>query len=190
MKKGTKYPVEPLSRSEVERLLQACSRGATGTRNRALIGILWRSGLRVSEALALRPCDLETNSLRILHGKGDVARVVGLDTVARALLDLWLAERKALGLSAKAELFCTLRGEPVKTAYVRALMKRLAAAVGIAKRVHPHGLRHTHAFELVNEGVPMNIIGGQLGHAHVATTERYVKHLHPTAVIDVISSRV
>lgn len=53
MRKGTKYPVEPLTRAEVERLLQACSGGATGTRNRALIGVLWRSGLRVSEALAL-----------------------------------------------------------------------------------------------------------------------------------------
>lgn len=184
MRKGTKYPVEPLTRSEVERLLQACSGGATGTRNRALIGVLWRSGLRVSEALALRPCDVEANSLRVLHGKGDQARVVGLDVVARALLDLWLAKRP----SGKT-LFCTLKGASLKTAYVRALMKRLAADAGIDKRVHPHGLRHTHAFELVNEGVPMNIIGGQLGHAHVATTERYVRHLHPAAVIDVISNR-
>lgn len=184
MRKGTKYPVEPLTRAEVERLLQACSNGATGIRNRALLGVLWRSGLRVSEALALRPCDVEANSLRVLHGKGDQARVVGLDLVARALLDLWLAKRPA-----GKTLFCTLQGAPVKTSYVRALMKRLAADAGIDKRVHPHGLRHTMAFDLVNERVPLNVISSQLGHSHLATTERYVNHLNPSVVIDIISNR-
>ncbi len=184
MRKGTKYPVEPLTRSEVERLLQACSKGPTGIRNRALLAVMWRSGLRVSEALALRPCDVEANAIRILHGKGDQARVVGLDVVARALLDLWLAKRP----NAKS-LFCTLQGAPVKTAYVRALMKRLAADAGIMKRCHPHQLRHTMAVDLVNERVPLNVISAQLGHHSLATTERYVNHLNPAAVIDIISNR-
>lgn len=188
MKAGQKYPVEPLTRQEIEALLAACSKGATGTRNRALVGLLWRSGLRVSEALALKPSDVGERSVRVLHGKGDKARLVGLDATAKALLDLWLSERKALGL--KGPLFCTLKGEPVKTAYVRALFKRLAADAGIDKRVHPHGLRHTHAFELINEGVPLNAISAQLGHSNLLTTQRYVNHLNPAAVIDLIASRV
>ena len=188
MKLGQKYPVEPLTRPEVEALLAACSKGATGTRNRALVGLLWRSGLRVSEALALKPSDVQERSVRVLHGKGDKSRTVGLDATAKALLDLWIAERKALGL--KGPLFCTLKGQPVKTAYVRALFKRLAADAGIEKRVHPHGLRHTHAFELINEGISLNVISAQLGHSTPLTTHRYVNHLNPKVVIDLISARV
>jgi len=91
--------------------------------------------------------------------------VVGLDVVARAMLDLWLAQRPAGRYSAR------YRGS-LKTAYVRALMKRLAATAGIIKRWH------THAFDLVNEGVPLNVISSQLGHRSLAITERYVNHLY------------
>ena len=69
-------------------------------------------------------------------------------------------------------LLCTLKGQPVASAYVRALMPRLARRAGIDKCVHPHGLRHTHA-ELAFEGMPMNAIQAQLGHSSLATTRRY-----------------
>lgn len=189
MKRGVKYPVEPLTRSEVELLLSACNHGPTGTRNRALLAILWRTGIRVSEALALKPSDVDERSLRILHGKGDRARTVGMDAVAKALLDLWMVERKSLGFTGRHRVFCTLEGEGLQTSYVRALMKRLAAAAGIEKRVHAHGLRHTMAFELIGEGVRLDVISGQLGHTSIGITERYVKHLNPRTIIDVISAR-
>src|SRR5262245_66637494 len=76
-KPSRRFPAEPLTLADVETLRAACSRRApTGIRNRALLAVLFRSGLRISEALALYPKDLDPvgGSLRVLHGKGDKAR--------------------------------------------------------------------------------------------------------------------
>jgi site-specific recombinase XerD len=190
MRKGQKYPAQPLTRAEIEALLGACNQGPTGARNRALIALLWRTGVRISEALALKPGDLDERSVRILHGKGDVCRTVGgLDVTAKPYLNIWLAERKALGFNARNPLFCTLKGEGLQTAYVRAMLKRLAEECGIEKRVHPHAFRHTMAFEWVNERAPLNIISAQLGHRSLGITEKYVSHLNPAAVIDWAAAR-
>jgi len=190
--KGQKLPPEPLTTTEIKALLDACSKRApTGIRNRALIVLLYRAGLRISEALALRPKDLdaEAGALRILHGKGDRSRLVGLDAGAWAVIQLWLEKRRSEGLTARQSVFCTLKGQPMKAAYVRALLPRLAKEAGIEKRVHAHGLRHTHAFELAGEGTPIHLIQAQLGHSSLATTDRYIRHLNPMAVIDAVKSR-
>jgi integrase/recombinase XerD len=62
-------------------------------------------------------------------------------------------------------------------------MPRLARRAGIEKRVHPHGLRHTHAAELALEGQPMNLIQAQLGHSSLATTSRYLAHIAPAELV-------
>jgi len=191
--KGRKLPPEPLSPDEVKALIRACSkRATTGIRNRALIVILYRAGLRISEALALLPKDLDpaNSAVRILHGKGDHNRVVGLDAGAWAILQLWLDRRAATGINGHARVFCTLKGKSVKSAYVRTLLPRLARKAGIEKRVHAHGLRHTHAYELAGEGTPLHVIQAQLGHSSLATTDRYVRHLNPAAVVETMKARV
>ena len=73
--------------------------------------------------------------------------------------------------------------------YVREQIKRLGIKAGISKRVHAHGLRHTHAFELMMEDIPISIIQRQLGHASLATTDTYLSHIAPKHVIDAISGR-
>jgi integrase/recombinase XerD len=73
--------------------------------------------------------------------------------------------------------------------YVRDMLKRLKARAGLEKRVHPHGLRHTHAAELVREGVPINVIGDQLGHSSLAVTDRYLRDVAPADVIALGKSR-
>lgn len=184
--KGLKLPAEPLAPDEVKALLRACSqRAVTGIRNRALIVVLYRAGLRVSEALALMPKDLdaEAGAIRVLHGKGDKARVVGLDTGAWAILQRWLDRRATAGMNGRQPVFCTLQGKPMKSAYVRMLLPRLARKAGIDKRVHAHGLRHTFAYELAGEATPLHVIQAQLGHSSLATTDRYVRHLNPAAVV-------
>lgn len=191
--KGRKLPPEPLNEQEVKALLRACSKRAiTGIRNQALIVVLYRAGLRISEALALTPSSLDAKGsmVRILHGKGDRDRVVGLDAGAWAILQLWLDRRAAAGINSRAPVFCTLKGKPIKSAYVRKLLPRLARKAGIDKRVHAHGLRHTHAFELASEGTPLHVIQAQLGHASVATTDRYIRHLNPSTVIETMKSRM
>ncbi len=191
--KGKKLPPEPLSADEVKALIRACSkRAATGVRNRALIVVLYRAGLRVSVALALMPKDLDAqaSTVRVLHGKGDCHRVVGLDAGAWAIVQLWLDRRAAIGINGHAPVFCTLKGRRVTPAYVRTLLPRLARKAGIEKRVHAHGLRHTHAFELASEGTPLHVIQAQLGHASLATTDRYVRHLHPAVLVETMKARV
>ena len=138
-KKRRTLPPEPLTPEEVKALIRACSKRAiTGVRNQALIVVLYRAGLRISEALALMPKDLDAKGgmMRVLHGKGDKARVVGLDAGAWAILALWLDRRAAAGINSRAPVFCTLKGRPIKSAYIRTLLPRLAHKAGIDKRVH------------------------------------------------------
>jgi len=190
--KGKTYPPEVLTRDEVRQLIKACSNKApTGVRNRALIVVMYRGGLRAGETLALRPKDLDTaaGTLTVLHGKGDRRRVVGLDPGAVAILSRWLETRHNLWINGHAPLFCTLQGKPLQPSYVRTLMPRLANKAHIEKRVHPHGLRHTHAYELMMEGVPVRIIQQQLGHKSLATTDRYVSHLAPVDLITHMQQR-
>ena len=86
-------------------------------------------------------------------------------------------------------LFCTLDGEVLDASYVRRMLKRMAARAGIEKRVHPHGLRHTGASELLSEGVDVGVISKQLGHKSIATTARYLDHISPQRVIDTMRQR-
>jgi integrase/recombinase XerD len=185
LKRRNKRPVEPLTADEVRALIAGCSLQApTGIRNRALIVAMYRGGLRVNEALALRPADVDpaNGTLRVLHGKGDQDRVVSVDDGAMAVILRWMDKRREFGFR-NGPLFCTLQGGPVADVYVRNLLKRLARKADLEKRVHPHGLRHTHAAELVSEGVPMPVIRDQLGHSSLAVTDRYLRHVMPADVL-------
>lgn len=187
-----KRPAEVLTKDEVRQLLAQCSRRApTGIRDRALITMMYRAGLRVGEALDLRPVDVDSDrgTVRVLHAKGDMDRTVGIDDGALAVLALWLAERKRLGINGRSRLFCTLQGGPLTTSQARQMVRRRAAKAGIEKRVHPHGLRHTHAAELADEGTPVNVIQDQLGHKSLLTTSTYLKHVAPAQVIALGRSR-
>lgn len=187
MPKGDRPP-EPLSAGEVRALLAACrAETLTGLRNHALLVVLWRCGLRCAEALALRPSDVDfdAGTVRVRFGKGRRARTVGADDSALAVLGLWLDARTGAGIG-PGPLFCRLKGQPgalLSTRYVRAEVYRLAVKAGIEKAVRPHGLRHTMAVELRQEGWPVPEISRQLGHASIATTQTYVDHLHPSEVI-------
>ena len=190
--KGRRYPAEILTEAEVKALIGACSpRAPTGVRNRALIVTMWRAGLRVAEALALKPKDIDPAkpSIHILHGKGDASRIVGIDESALAFIQRWVDLRAARGINGRATLFCTLKGDALPTSYVRALLPRLAGKVGIDKRVHAHAFRHTMAAQLAAEGIPLNIIQAQLGHRNAATTSRYLNHIAPQQVIDAMRTR-
>lgn len=180
------YKPEPLTEAEVRALMRQCSPAApTGIRDRALIVVLWRCGLRIAEALALKPADVDprAGTIRVLHGKGDKARVVGMGDGTAAILARWLDTRRQLGLTRRGAIFCTLAGTPLSSGQVRAMLKRRAAKAGIDKRVHPHGLRHSHAVDLVARGVPVNRIQAQLGHDSLAVTDRYLRYIAPADVI-------
>ena len=176
---GARYPAEVLTPDEVAALIAQCStRGRTGIRNRALLTMLYRSGLRISEALALKVSDvnMDRHSCRVLHGKGDKATTRFFHPSATDALARWMDTRKAMGIHG-GPLFCTLAGGPVHEQQVRNLVKRLALKAGIDKRVHPHGLRHTFADELNQAGTDIVTISKLLGHSSIAVTARYLDHL-------------
>ncbi len=189
MRKGHKYPPEILTPAEVHALIKACSRGSTGVRNQALIAVLWRCGLRISEALALREVDLSGDRVQVLHGKNDRHRIVGIDPDALAYIERWIDRRRQLGINGHRALFCTLEGKPLHSAYVRALFKRLARKAGVDKRAHPHALRHAHAVELLQEGTPLMEIRDQLGHASLDGTAAYLNHIAPEDRVRRIAAR-
>ena len=164
--KGKRYPAEILTEDEARRLLAACSKRApTGIRNRALIIVLYRAGIRISEALALYPRDLdaEAGTIHVREEKGSKPRAVSLQPggVRRARP---LARREGAPRP-RRETPSVL--DPSRSAvegelHPRALLPRLAEKAGIEKRVHAHALRH--AAELAREGTPTNLIQAQLGH--------------------------
>lgn len=190
-----KRPPETLTEDNVRALLSHCGRGPTGLRNRALITVMWRGGLRVSEALALMPRDVSDGVLHVRHGKGDRSRLVALHPDAAAVLERWLERRDKLGVNGHHAVFCTIaqgaqrrRGDALDSSYVRHLLKRLGAKAHIAQRVHAHGLRHTHARELVLAGVPLVDIRDQLGHSNASTTDVYLRRIAPVDRVERIRS--
>jgi site-specific recombinase XerD len=185
-----------LTKAEVHALLRACStRFHSGVRMRALVAVMYGSGLRIAETLALFPrdVDLAKGTVRVRNGKGDKTRLVGLDPYACALVERWTERRKALGLTRNSPLFAVYTvgkvGKPLDARYVREALARLGRKAGISKRVHPHGLRHSVAFDLAMSGTPTHVIQAQLGHASLAVTDRYVRHLAPADVVGVMRAR-
>lgn len=188
---STKRPPEILTADEALQLVYAPNdRYPTGMRNRALIATLYGGGLRIQEALDLRPTDLDYKfrSIRILHGKGDKDRFAAIDQGAMFHVVRWADLRKARGIRGKA-LFCTLAGGPLSQRYVHAMLQRMASRVEIVKRVHAHGLRHTHAVELEQGGFTVSEIQQQLGHVNLNTTAVYLNHISPSARIAKIANR-
>jgi integrase/recombinase XerD len=187
---GRKYPAEVLTAAEVAALIGGCSpKAPTGIRNRAMLWLLYRSGLRVSEIVALRAGDVDfkAHTVRVLHGKGDKATTRGFHPSADDALARWIDTRRQRGIR-NGTLFCTLDGGPLHPQYVRNLLHRLGARAGIEKRVHPHGLRHTYAVELEKAGVPVSQISKLLGHSSIAVTSRYLDHLSNAQAISALEA--
>lgn len=163
-----------------------------GWRLRALIVVLWRGGLRIQEALSLTEPDLDPRrgSLLVRHGKGGRRREIGMDAWGWEQLRPWLASRRDLPVG---PLFCVIdgptRGRPWSSAAVRVELRRLASHAGVRRRFAPHQLRHAHAVELAREGVPLNIIQRQLGHANLGTTSVYLQGIDTEEIIAAVHTR-
>ncbi len=191
---GRTFPPQALRRDEVRAILAALEgTRATERRNRTLVVVLWRAGLRVSEALALRPSDFDRDALalRVLRGKGGRARTVGLDRAAADELAAWLdwRRREWPDLRPDATIFATRTGAPMLTSYARSMIARAARRAGLERRVHPHAFRHTFTVELVREGVPVAMIQRLLGHSSLATTGTYVASLSPEEAMEYVRRR-
>ncbi|MDA7979546.1 MAG: site-specific integrase [Pirellulales bacterium] len=190
--KGKTFETSVLTAEEVTSLMDACSKRApTGKRDRALICFLWRSQLRISEALRLKPSDIQPDgTVRVQIGKGKKYRTVAVDQKCLDVLAVWMEARSHLdGVNGRQPVFCTLRGGKIATAQIREKLPKLAAKAGIEKRVHAHGLRRTGASEMVDEGISLLDIKEQLGHSSIATTDKYVQSINPKARLERMKQR-
>ena len=162
-----------------------------GLRNRAFVTVLYRAGLRCNEArhLGSKDIDADYGTVRVLFGKRQRARTAVTDPVAQQLVAAWARRRETFGYPRDAPLFCTSNGRLMADSYIRTFVKKAARDAGIARRVHPHGFRHAHAFELAMEGMPIHIIQRQLGHVFAATTLGYINHIAPAEMLERIRGR-
>jgi len=190
--KGMHYPADPPTVDEIIAVMRQADDNRHGRRLRALIVVLWRGGLRIQEALSLAEPDLDPRrgSLLVRHGKGGRRREIGMDAWGWEQLRPWLLARRDLPVG---PLFCVIdgptRGRPWSSAAVRIELRRLATHAGVRRRFAPHQLRHAHALELAREGVPLNIIQRQLGHANLGTTSIYLQGIDTEEIIAAVHTR-
>jgi len=137
-----------------------------GLRLRALVVILWRAGLRISEALALAERDLDSarGAVLVRRGKGVRRREVGMDRWGWEELRPWLELRTSLPVGA---WLCVLHrptaGRPWAASSAREELRTAAVRAGVRRRFAPHQLRHAHPVEMAREGIPITVIQRQLG---------------------------
>jgi integrase/recombinase XerC len=163
---------------EVSAVLEATDgEGPLALRNRAMLELLYSSGLRVSEltGMDVDRVDLRGSSVRVI-GKGNKERQVPIGRPAAAALRRWLEARaglpKAIG---QAALFVGLSGRRFGDRQVRSVLRDAALKSGLGRRAHPHLLRHCFATHLLENGADLRSIQEMLGHASLSTTQRYTQ---------------
>ncbi|MBI5861462.1 MAG: site-specific tyrosine recombinase XerD [Rhodocyclales bacterium] len=167
-----------LTEPQVEALLAAPDVNTPlGLRDRAMLELLYATGLRVSELIGVRlfELSLNDNAVRVM-GKGSKERLVPLGEVAAEWLTRYLAEgrRPLLGERSADAIFITARGAPMTRQMFWTLIKKYALKAGIAtQRISPHVLRHAFATHLLNHGADLRVVQLLLGHADISTTQVY-----------------
>lgn len=161
---------EVMTQEEVSRLLEAPDiDSAVGTRDRAILQMMYAAGLRVSELCSLDVGDVADDRVRVV-GKGRKVRVIPLAASAVAAVDDYLVRFRVEGEGA---LFLSSRGGRMDRVAVWERVKFYAKKVGISKKISPHTIRHSFATHLLENGADLRVIQEMLGHASIATTDRY-----------------
>ncbi len=165
-----------LDQAEAERLCE-CPDDTTplGARDRAILELLYATGMRVSELAGLSLLDLHPrdNEIRVM-GKGGKERWVYFGGAARAALSRYLTMRRKLaGRESVDSLFINARGTPLTARSMRRVVHRYARAAAVRAKISPHSLRHSFATHLLDRGADLRAIQELLGHASLSTTQRY-----------------
>ena len=172
-----RYLPETLSAPEVKKLIEAAA-GDTSLeqRDRAIVELLYASGLRVSELCGARleNLDLEKGFIRVV-GKGNKQRLVPVGSGAREALERYLRTGRPELVSRRTggEIFLSVRGRRLTNQRIWQLLVALGQRAGLSRDIHPHMLRHSFATHLLEGGADLRIIQEMLGHADIATTQIY-----------------
>lgn len=168
---------------------QAPTDGPLALRDRAMVELMYSSGLRLSELVSLdwrafarqgaraasvSWLDREAREV-VVTGKGAKTRSVPVGAAALAALDAWLAARGPLAGTEDRALFVSSRGQRISARNVEARVARLAKLLGLGQQVHPHVLRHSMASHVLQSSGDLRAVQELLGHANIATTQIYTK---------------
>jgi site-specific recombinase XerD len=190
--KALRYPPDPPAVEEIVAVVRCAGESSFGLRTRALIVVLWRAGLRISEALALAESDLclDRGALLVRRGMGGKRREVGTDAWAWQHLQHWLDVRVDLPVGA---LLCIISGRTAGRSWAapaaRCCLRQLAVQAGVRRRFAPHQRRHAHAVEMAREGVPLNVIQRQLGHTDLGVTSIYLRGIDNSEIIETVHAQ-
>ncbi|MEE8217947.1 MAG: site-specific tyrosine recombinase XerD [Vicinamibacteria bacterium] len=166
-----------LTLKQVERLLEAPDvETPLGLRDRAILEVMYATGLRASELIGLRPESLEMDlGIARVVGKGQKERLVPLGTVARGWVERYVAEARSRLLKGRsaATLFVNHRGGRLSRMGLWGIVRRHAVTAGVERVLSPHVLRHSFASHLLERGADLRSLQAMLGHADISTTQIY-----------------
>ena len=166
-----------LTVEEIDQLIAAIDLSSNeGHRNRAIIEMLYGSGLRVSELVNLKLSNMyRKEGYMLIEGKGSKQRLVPISPVADEWFGYWLIDRNQWDVKPEYSdiAFLNRYGRQLTRAMVFTIIKRLCTAAGITKNISPHTLRHSFATHLLQNGADLRIIQQLLGHEDLSTTEIY-----------------
>ncbi len=173
----SRYHPDYLSPAEIDAIISTAAQDEKdGKRNRAIIELLYGSGLRLSELINLRISDIEFEAgfLRVI-GKGDKQRLVPMGELATEAVKHYLEIRKESGRSGVEEVITNRSGKRFSRVGLWKTVKRVVLRAGMTKRVTPHTFRHSFATHLLEGGADLRMVQEMLGHADISTTEIYTR---------------
>lgn len=188
--KLTRKLPDVLDTHEIDQLISAIDLSKPGgERDKAIIEVLYSSGLRVSELIELKMNDIiKEEGLVVVTGKGNKQRIVPIGSIALNQLDLYyqyFRNHTDIKKGHEAYVFLNRNGRKLSRVYVFTMLKDLAERAGVKKKISPHTLRHSFATSLVEAGADLRAVQQMLGHKSITTTEIYT-HLDRSYLKDVI----
>jgi len=174
--RAAKHLPHALSPDEAGRLMQFDAADPLAVRDKAIMELLYSSGLRLAELTGLAPDDVNFRDATVrVTGKGAKTRIVPVGSFALAALKAWLAARGQLAQPAQPALFVGRDGAALGPRAVQARLKHWALKLGLADKVHPHALRHSFASHLLQSSGDLRAVQEMLGHASISTTQVYTQ---------------
>lgn len=186
-KKEQKLP-DVLSKQDVETLLTISGNSPLSIRNKAMLELLYATGLRVSELITLKVSDLHlTMGFVQCLGKGSQERIVPLGNVAKRVIEDYLTHARGILVKRQNDenvLFVNQHGRPLSRQGFWKILKKAANSARINKTITPHTLRHSFATHLLENGADLRVVQEMLGHVDISTTQIYT-HVTKARLTDI-----
>jgi integrase/recombinase XerC len=172
--KSRKRLPSPLDADSMSRLLEFRGDDSLGVRDKAIMELLYSSGLRLSELLGLDLLDLDLRDRTVrVTGKGRKTRIVPVGRHALRAIEAWLAERTKIAGVGETAVFVGINGKRLGPRIVQRRIARWARLQGLPEHVHPHMFRHSFASHLLESSQDLRAVQELLGHANISTTQVY-----------------